>query len=99
MATESPLERTPKPWHADFYELTIGGTMCQIRNEKGYLVAHVHECPDQKGNATLIAASPDLLEACEDMLKAIEYAGTRLVGKEFEAKEKMVKAVRWARNL
>jgi hypothetical protein len=64
-------------------------------------VCCLHQSEDYKteppaevqANAKLIAAAPDLLSACKAMLEAFEYAGTRLVGAEYQAKEMMVKAI------
>ena len=62
---------TPGPWTVDeFYE---PGGFYKIRSESE-VVCHTHSfaprgCDDEAtGNANLIAASPDLLEACRGIL-------------------------------
>ena len=47
----------------------------------------------QAWNVRSVNAAPELLEACQAMLAAFEYSGRRLVGAEFEAKEKLLAAV------
>lgn len=48
--------------------------------------------------AVLMEQRDELLEACEKMLEAFDYAGTRLVGREYDAREAMKAAVKKARG-
>ena len=66
--SDESVVHTPGPWMVDSYTLTIGGTVCEIRNERSYLVAYVHDSPDQKGNAKLIAAAPRMKTALERII-------------------------------
>jgi hypothetical protein len=46
-----------------------------------------------RANADLIAAAPELLEACQKMITAFEYSGSNLVGAEYMAKESIKAAI------
>jgi hypothetical protein len=46
----------------------------------------------------LIESAPDLLAACEKMIEAFEYSGTRLVGSEYEARELIKAAIKKAKG-
>jgi hypothetical protein len=74
------LKHTPGSWHVDGHNLTA--VISKI-NEHHY--KHICTCdygyshPEEhfelnKANAKLIAAAPELLEACQLMLKAIDAA-------------------------
>lgn len=56
------------------------------------------DSPECKDNAYLIAASPELLEACEKMIAAFEYQNERLVGSAYEAKQQMINVIKKARG-
>ncbi len=67
---------TPGPWKAG--RAVLRGMIAEIsatRGEATYTIAHV-DCVDggdkDAANAHLIAAAPDLLEACADFLEAFD---------------------------
>ncbi|MBA43595.1 MAG: hypothetical protein CMF62_06285 [Magnetococcales bacterium] len=62
----SHLKHTPGPWLAD-------GFFVSTKDDEHSIVSAVISKPDEelKANAHLIAAAPDLLEACEAALKKL----------------------------
>ena len=70
-------KHTPGPWH--YFETADG--ICRVKplNRK-YIVAECSamepQCEEQRSNARLIAAAPELLEALKDTLQLLEvYCG------------------------
>ena len=68
-------EYTPGPWqmHDEFYchEEIYGNLDLVDGNVRGTLVCEVSENDESFANARLIAAAPDLLEACKDAADAM----------------------------
>ena len=65
------MNHTPGPWELGYSDL---GSQI-ISSADGYVaVVHYWSRPEQemKANARLIAASPDLLEACEEFVRKVE---------------------------
>ena len=62
-------KHTPGPWVA-----SRGGFLCQIaiNSESDTLAVVYGENGENKANASLIAAAPDLLEAIEDLMEAVK---------------------------
>jgi hypothetical protein len=64
-------KHTPGPWSvAD--RLVPNGRRWVQRNHTRTLVALVYSTPEREANARLIAAAPDLLEACNEALEFAE---------------------------
>ena len=85
------MSHTPGPWRLDKWN----GYLLSSENIS---IVKFDVSRTRLQDAQLIAAAPDLLEACEAMLAAFEYAGTRLVGAEYEAKEKIKAAIAKAKG-
>lgn len=77
------MSHTPGPWAIN-YNGTIGhikslakhprGMTPTVARFDGQLIAQSIEEDESKANANLMAASPDLLKACKDVLAALEKA-------------------------
>ena len=64
-------QHTPGPWEKFFYK---GHETWMVRGGKGLTLAELanHETEDSEANARLIAAAPDLLEACQSLVAAYD---------------------------
>jgi hypothetical protein len=61
---------------------------------------HHHACDCREREFEKIREQRDeLLAACEKMVEAFEYSGTRLVGSEYEARETMKAAIKKAKGV
>jgi hypothetical protein len=68
-------EHTPGSWYKPLKDSPywLGGAPIPIAGKDGVLVARVaNERVEMRANARLIAAAPDLLEACEAIVAAAE---------------------------
>lgn len=71
-------KHTPGPWEAEFgvaYNVRAphGGIIAQISRQRGRFAAQGYiDSEESAANARLIAAAPDLLEACEKTLEMID---------------------------
>jgi hypothetical protein len=78
------MKHTPGPWEADFetYPIMVRSQsetwplVDELGNEEGRAGVFIANTGDNKANARLIAAAPDLLEALKDMLDNHEDACT-----------------------
>ena len=82
---------TPGPW---IYDSGCFYAECQMSSDGMTCEAPIAEMlegrpEDSRGNAKLISLAPEMLAGIKEMLDAIEYAGTQLVGREYEAKEQL----------
>ena len=76
------MQHTPKPWYAicnsddgsiDIQtDETVSGTVEHICTCDGYGDGEAMDVSEDKANAHLISASPDLLEACEAMIASLD---------------------------
>jgi len=64
-------EHTPKDWTVSH---PVNAGEKHVRDENGVLVCKCY-WPNEDANATLIAAAPNLLEACKRYLDAMERYG------------------------
>lgn len=86
------MKHTPRPWQIEKGKLSStwfihhsGAEICMVPDHT----------LDQEPNARLIAAAPDLLEACEEAVRHLEVkpgAWTEGVGAEVKLKEAINKA-------
>lgn len=85
------MKHTPGPWHdqcASMCDCSLvvtgcGITICKLRD--GSERSYDDEDATAMANASLIAAAPDLLEACRQMLMQMEIRfGTTTQADEFE---------------
>jgi len=60
---EEKMKHTPGPWKADNW--ATGWTVSAP--DSHYSVCHLEDCNNAEANAHLIAAAPDLLEACKNL--------------------------------
>lgn len=89
-------KHTPKPWRQYApeidgyrerdYRTIVGGK--GLRSDGFQITGFISE-----EDAQLIAAAPELLEACQQMVAAFEYSGSSLVGAEYMAKESIKAAI------
>jgi hypothetical protein len=92
-SAEKKAAHTPGPWehvpgtehHGPYVCGPFGNTVCDcyamsrpplFSGESPSPISHMHEMAEP--NARLIAAAPDLLEACRDLLKMVEAAHRQL---------------------
>ena len=66
-------KHTPGPWHSE-----KGSATYLISTESNLVIGEVYgkailPAREHKANALLIAAAPDLLEACKAMVEAFQY--------------------------
>lgn len=86
-AVQIAAKHTPGPFtiRDNGYHKNIAGAMFDImpptfdpeqpKNKWPFPVASMHKCsPNAKANARLMAAAPDLLEACRDALRTMRVA-------------------------
>lgn len=63
------MSHTPGPWHLDPFR--------KYANVHGEVMSHLARVPidtaEAEANARLIAAAPDLLEACREALSILDY--------------------------
>ncbi len=93
-------QHTPGPWLADLeiYPVMVRSQsetwplVDEIGNEEGRAGAFVCNTGDNKANALLIAAAPDLLEALKEMLAMPEHDGTFSMGKLRKATKDQARA-------
>lgn len=69
MSTQTKASHTPGPWILKPYrkDFSIG-----ISGESEYVVTVTGMSEKDKANARLIAAAPELLEACKDALESLK---------------------------
>lgn len=70
-------KHTPGPWTWDdgspwIYREINGATVARVAEDNGHMVAEYRKPMPMSANARLIAAAPDLLEACR---AALEWLG------------------------
>ena len=83
------MPHTLGPWHADE---NGDGTHC-ITAGRGADIADTRSSDDEEANARLIAAAPDLLEACQAVLAGFRYERGRPVMPEWQAKAILAAAI------
>jgi len=65
---------TPGPWVINDNQEDCGDTKLSVETVEQYFIAQVDEGAQQRANAYLISAAPDLLEALNDLFGAdMEY--------------------------
>lgn len=68
-------KHTPGPWHAEPYVTTmkesVYAVFCERADPDGVFIGTAGSQPESKANAQLIAAAPDLLNACKLVLRGI----------------------------
>ena len=99
------MEHTKGPWESEgtlIFGTSVGG--CQME-ESTFLVAQARgwghlqylgeakAVAEQEANAHLIAAAPDLLEACNDAMEALDFCTTSIY-KEDKRKQAIVKLMK-----
>ena len=67
-------KHTPGPWlinreSEDVIEGKLSIESVNAETQLSYFIAQVDECKSQEANARLIAAAPELLEACETLFR------------------------------
>jgi hypothetical protein len=73
---------------------------CEGPRKQRTCVTHHHACDCREREFEKIREQRDeLLAACEKMVEAFEYSGTRLVGSEYEARETMKAAIKKAKGV
>ncbi len=80
---------TPGPWVINHAQLDVGEGKLSIEAEDGYFIAQVDEGHAQNGNASLIAAAPELLEMAiflEDALEDGHWQNTKAALRKLIAK-------------
>jgi hypothetical protein len=88
------MKHTPGPWH---YQENSDAYTHIVRGPSGYFVHQGSQHTDgvSKANALLIAAAPELLEACLEMVTAVEMEGANGL-RFFEARNSALIAIRKA---
>jgi hypothetical protein len=67
-------KHTPGPWVINRNQTDCGEDKISIEAADEYFIAQVDPGVSQEANASLIAAAPELLEACQLMLTAMKLA-------------------------
>ncbi len=72
--TATKTQHTPGPWEIDF---TMHGALA-VRSKASFVATACRDTQYEQANAYLLAAAPELLDACEWLVKMCEANGYAL---------------------
>ena len=93
------IKHTPGPWTIENHTIQdgLGGIKySNIYKGKNVIAKCINWSPRHEANARLIAAAPDLLEACESGLKEIESLADFYVNPASQITESVIKTLKQA---